>query len=120
MSSNALNTREGQRLDAVFAALSDPTRRRILSRLRKGAATVGELAEPFSMSLPAVSKHLRVLEQAGLLRREIEGRVHRCHLDTRPLEEAGAFIERTRAFWDEKLDQLARYLEGDGPRKRRR
>src|SRR4051812_31281650 len=99
------------RLDAVFSALADPTRRRILARLSKGSATVGEIAEPFAMSLPAVSKHLVVLERAGLLRRERDGRIHHLHLDARPLEGAGAFIERYRAFWGETLDELARYLE---------
>jgi len=99
------------RLDAVFSALSDPTRRRILARLSKGPASVGEIAEPFAMSLPAISKHLRVLEQAGLLRRERDGRVHHISLDARPLEPAGRFIERYRAFWDRTLEELALYLE---------
>jgi DNA-binding transcriptional ArsR family regulator len=101
------------RLNAVFAALADPTRRRILLRLSSGAASVGELAEPFSMSLPAVSKHLRVLESAGLLRRERDGRLHRCQLDARPLETASEFIERYRAFWEDTLQRLARYVESD-------
>jgi len=101
------------RLDAVFAALSDPTRRRIVARLSKGPASVGEIAAPFAMSLPAVSKHLGVLERAGLLRRERDGRVHRCSLDARPLSAASEFITRYRAFWEDTLDQLARYLEDD-------
>ncbi len=101
------------RLDAVFSALADPTRRRILQRLSRGPASVGELAEPFAMSLPAVSKQLTVLEDAGLMQRERDGRFHRCHLDARPLERAGEFIEHYRAFWEGTLEQLARYLEED-------
>ena len=99
------------RLDAVFSALADPTRRRILARLARGPASVGELAAPFDMSLPAVSKHLTVLQRAGLLRRERDGRVQRCELDARPLGAATRHLERYRAFWDGALDRLARYLE---------
>ena len=103
-------------MNAVFSALSDPTRRGILAKLARGSASVGELAAPLAMSPPAVSKHLRVLEQAGLLRRERDGRMHYCHLDARPLAAAGEFIEHYRAFWADTLDELARYLE-DGPNK---
>jgi DNA-binding transcriptional ArsR family regulator len=102
---------DDERLDAVFSALSDPTRRRIIARLSQGPASVGELAEPFAMSLPAVSKHLSVLERAGLLRRERDGRIHRCQLDAQPLEAASQFIESYRTFWENSLDQLAEYLE---------
>jgi len=102
---------DDERLDAVFSALSDPTRRRIIARLSQGTASVGELAEPFAMSLPAVSKHLSVLERAGLVRRERDGRMQRCHLDARPLEAAGEFVEHYRIFWESTLDQLAQYLE---------
>jgi DNA-binding transcriptional ArsR family regulator len=104
------------RLDAVFSALADPTRRRILLRLSQGDASVGELAEPFRMSLPGVSTHLRVLERAGLLRRERDGRVHPCRLDAAPLEAADEFITRYRTFWDQTLEGLARYLERGKPR----
>src|SRR5438128_8523301 len=100
-------------LSTTLSALADPTRRAILARLTSGEATVGELAEPFAMSLPAVSKHLKVLERARLMRREREGRVHRCHLDPRPLETAGAFIDRLRTFWEGQLEALARYVEED-------
>jgi DNA-binding transcriptional ArsR family regulator len=100
-----------ERLNTVFAALSDPTRRRIITRLSRGTASVGELAEPFEMSLPAVSKHLSVLERAGLIQRERDGRIQRCQLDARPLEAASEFIERYRIFWESSLDQLAEYLE---------
>jgi DNA-binding transcriptional ArsR family regulator len=81
---------------------------------------VGELAAPFSMSLPAVSKHLSVLERAGLVRRERDGRIHRCQLDARPLETANEFLERYRTFWENSLDQLAEYLEDDDDDTKRR
>ena len=99
------------KLDRTFAALSDPTRRSILARLAQGEATVGELARPFRVSRPAISKHLRVLEEAGLVRRERDGRVSRCELDAEPMREAAEWIGRYRAFWSERLDSLARYLE---------
>ena len=98
-------------LSEIFGALADPTRRAILARLALGEASVGELAEPFEMSLPAVSKHLSVLETAGLVQRQKQGRVRRCQLDGRPLEAAGAWIEHYQRFWEAQLDSLARYLE---------
>jgi DNA-binding transcriptional ArsR family regulator len=98
-------------LDATFGALSDPTRRAILARLALGEATVTELAAPFDVSLPAVSKHLRVLESAGLLRREIDGRIHRCRLAPQPMKDAARWIERYRMFWENQFDALAKYLE---------
>jgi len=97
-------------LDATFGALADPTRRAILARLALGQTSVTELARPFSMSLPAVSKHLRVLEQAGLLTREKDGRVHRCQIEAAPMRAAADWIARYREFWDERLDALDRYL----------
>jgi DNA-binding transcriptional ArsR family regulator len=108
-----------ERLDAVFSALADPTRRRMLVRLSQGAVSISELAEPFDMTLPAVSKHLRVLERAGLARREREGWYHRCHLEAAPLCEAASFLERWRPFWEKTLDQLALHVERS-PRKRER
>ncbi len=99
------------RLDATFSALSDPTRRAILAQLASGDACVSDLAEPFRISLPAVSKHLRVLERAGLLRQEKDGRVRRCHLVSEPLDEASQWIETCRRFWEDRLDALAEYLE---------
>jgi DNA-binding transcriptional ArsR family regulator len=102
-----------ERAGAVFSALADPTRRRILARLARGPAAVGEVARPIDMSLPAVSKHLDVLEQAGLIRRERDGRMLRCHLQPRPLEDASQFLERYRGFWEDRLDRLAEYVEGD-------
>jgi DNA-binding transcriptional ArsR family regulator len=108
------------KLDAVFSALGDPTRRRILTRLARGPAAVGELAEPFAMTLPAVSKHLRVLERAGLVRREREGWYHRCYLEAGPLESAASFLARYRPFWERTLDELARYVERPHPTKKGR
>ncbi|HEX4446396.1 MAG TPA: metalloregulator ArsR/SmtB family transcription factor [Polyangiaceae bacterium] len=98
-------------LDAVFAALGDRTRRAILLRLASGPASITELAEPFAMTLPAVSKHVRVLESAGLMRRERDGWYHRCHLEAQPLEGAVAFLARYRPFWEHTLDELAAYVE---------
>jgi DNA-binding transcriptional ArsR family regulator len=98
-------------LDATFAALSDPTRRGILARLAEGESSVSELAAPYEMSLPAVSKHLRVLESAGLIARQKDGRVHHCRFVADPMKNAAEWIERYRRFWEEQLDALALYLE---------
>lgn len=98
-------------LDRTFAALADPTRRAILSRLADSHATVGELAEPFDMSLPAVSKHLKVLEQAGLIERRRDGRRQICQVRPAPLQDADQWLARYRAFWEGSLDSLARFLE---------
>ncbi len=98
-------------LDATFGALADPTRRSILERLIAGEASVTSLAEPFDMSLPAVSKHLRVLEKAGLLTQEKDGRVRRCRMDAGPMKEASVWVGRYRIFWEEQLDSLADYIE---------
>src|SRR5579872_5596717 len=89
---------EDDRLDAVFGALSDRTRRAMLRRLSKGAATVGELAEPFPISLPAVSRHLRVLEEAGLVERRVDGRIHHCSLDGAKLLQAETWLAHYRLF----------------------
>ena len=98
------------RLDAVFRALGDRTRRALLERLAHAPAMITELAEPFAMSLPAVSKHLRVLEAAGLVRREIDGRVHQCSLDPQPLRSAVDWLSHYRRYWQENLESLARYV----------
>jgi len=98
-------------LDRTFAALADPTRRGILAALAGGSRPVTELAQPFDMSLPGVMKHLRILEDAGLLEREKEGRVVNCMLSAGPMREAVEWLERYKAFWEERLDALARYLE---------
>lgn len=100
-------------MDRTFAALADPTRRAVIARLAKGDASVGELAEPFDMSLPAVSKHLRVLERAGLLEQRRDGRVRRCKLMPQPLRQASQWVDRYRAFWEGQLNALADYLEND-------
>ena len=97
-------------LDRVFAALADPTRRRILTRLGAGAVSVSELAAPFRMSLPAVSKHISALEKAGLIAREVDGRVHRCHLNAAGLSSAAAWIDQHRRFWNQQFDSLERYV----------
>jgi DNA-binding transcriptional ArsR family regulator len=102
-------------LSPAFHALADPTRRAILARLAQGDAPVGELAEPFAMSAPAISKHLKVLERAGLIRRQIEGRVHRCHLEAEPLRRAQNWIDEHRQIWERQFDRLARYLEQTSP-----
>jgi len=100
-----------QQLDLVFGALADTTRRRILALLAVGEATVGELAAPFEVSRPAISKHLKVLERAGLIHRTRDGRVRRCELEAAPLHEASEWVEQYREFWEGRLDALAAYLE---------
>jgi len=108
------------RLDGVFHALSDRTRRALLARLSEGPAKVTDLAAPFAMSLPAVSKHLRVLEGARLIERTVDGRVHRCSLAPEPLREAERWLDYYRGFWNERLDALARYVEEKPPAPRKR
>lgn len=97
-------------LSATFAALADPTRRAILARLAAGEATVGELAEPFAMSLPAISKHLKVLEQAGLITKGRQRQWRPCRLDAAPLRGAAEWIDQYRRFWTESFDRLDEYL----------
>src|SRR5436309_10358548 len=113
------------RLDTVFAALADPTRRAILARLASGEASVTELADPFDMSLPAVSKHLKVLQRAGLIARGRERQWRPARLEAGPLKEVAEWTERYRRFWEESYDRLDEYLdelqgrgkgEGDGKR----
>jgi DNA-binding transcriptional ArsR family regulator len=98
------------RLSTTFAALADPTRRAILARLSTGEATVTELAEPFAMSLPAVSKHLKVLERAGLIERGREAQWRPCRLTAEPLKDVDDWVEQYRRFWEESLDRLDGYL----------
>jgi len=98
------------RLDKLFGALADSTRRAILAQLASGPAQVTDLAAPFDMSLPAVSKHLKVLERAGLLARDRQGRVHRCRLQTGGLDDVEHWIEQTKAFWEARFDNLERHL----------
>ena len=97
-------------LDETFAALADPTRREILVALAEGDRSVSELAEPFDISLPGISKHLTVLERAGLITREREGRVRRCHLQREPLADALQWIADYGRFWEERFDSLERLL----------
>lgn len=96
----------GDHLSTVFNALADPTRRAILTRLTEGDASVAELAAPFSMSQPAISRHLKVLEGAGLISRRRRATARLSHLEAEPLQEATAWLERYRAYWDERFDQL--------------
>jgi DNA-binding transcriptional ArsR family regulator len=98
-------------LNRTFAALADPTRRQILAHLARGDRRVTDLARPHNMSLPAVSKHLRVLENAGLLRRRRYGRIHEMQLNAQPLQKAAEWVEEYRRFWEGSLDRLASYLE---------
>ncbi len=98
-------------LSATFSALADPTRRAILARLASGEASVSELAEPFAISMPAVSKHLKVLERAGLIARGRDAQWRPCRLAARPLKDAAAWIDHYRRFWEESLDRLDGYLK---------
>lgn len=98
------------RLSRTFSALADPTRRAILARLASGEASVSELAAPFAMSLPAVSKHLKVLERAGLIVRGREAQWRPCRLQARPLKGASEWLQRYRVFWEQSLDRLEGYL----------
>jgi DNA-binding transcriptional ArsR family regulator len=97
-------------LDSTFAALADPTRRAILARLATGEASVTELAEPFDMSMPAISKHLKVLERAGLIARGREAQWRPCRLKARPLKDVADWVEHYRNFWEESFDRLDAYL----------
>jgi DNA-binding transcriptional ArsR family regulator len=99
------------RLDAVFRALGDRTRRALLARLAHGPAMVTELAEPFRMSLPAVSRHIRVLEKARLVARSVDGRMHRCALRAEPLQGAQQWLNHYRHFWEGTLGSLACYVK---------
>jgi DNA-binding transcriptional ArsR family regulator len=100
-----------QTLDATFAALADPTRRALLARLTQGAATVNELAEPFDMTLPSVSRHLKVLEEAGLVVKERSAQFRPCRLEVAPLEAADKWLNQYRAFFSERFDRLDEQLK---------
>ena len=103
--------KEAEILDASFGALSHPVRRTIVERLAHGPATVGEATVGLSVSKPAISKHLKVLEQAGVVARAVEGRTHRLTLDERPLADASTWMDRQRELWERKLDVIEEYLE---------
>jgi DNA-binding transcriptional ArsR family regulator len=97
-------------LSSTFSALADPTRRAILTKLSKGERSVSDLAEPFEMTLPAISKHLKVLEKAGLIQRSRDAQYRPCKLNAKPLKEAAKWVEQYRQFWEERLDRLDDYL----------
>jgi DNA-binding transcriptional ArsR family regulator len=100
-----------QRLDSVFGALADPTRRAMLGALSTRQSTVGELAAPFSISLAAASKHIKVLERAGLVKRTVQGRVHHCELDVRPMHAGFEWMRHYEQWWNQKLDVLEDLLQ---------
>ena len=100
-----------ERLDETFAALANSTRRAILARLAEGEATVNELAEPFDMTLPAISKHIKVLERAGLIERSRHAQFRPCRLDPAPLADVAGWAEQYRPIWEERFDRLSDYLE---------
>jgi DNA-binding transcriptional ArsR family regulator len=104
-------------LDSTFAALSDPTRRAILTNLQRGNASVTELARPHDISMPAILKHLNVLEHAGLIEQKKTGRVRMCRLTVAPMQQAADWLSLYRVFWENQLDNLGRFLEQTGPAK---
>jgi DNA-binding transcriptional ArsR family regulator len=106
-----MSTMSTDHLSTTYAALADPTRRAILARLADGEATVGQLAEPFPITLQAVSKHIKVLERAGLVARGRDAQLRPSRLEAAPLEEAAQWLSRYREFWDERLDRLGDHLE---------
>lgn len=103
-------TTSQDRLSTTFSALADPTRRAILARLASGEASVGELAKPMKMTMPAVTKHLKVLQRAGLIRQERRAQFRPCYLVAQPLKEASDWVEKYRRFWEQSLDRLEIYL----------
>ena len=120
MSTSATKSRpitDADHLDLVFTALANRTRRELLARLGQSPAKITDLAAPYEMSLPAVSKHVRVLERAGLVTRELDGRVHQCSLDPKPLQEAEEWLAHYREFWTQSLESLARHIAEEDDRK---
>jgi DNA-binding transcriptional ArsR family regulator len=109
-----------RQLDLTFAALSDPTRRAILSMLASGEKSVTDLAEPFRMTLPAVSKHLKVLQRAGLVSQSREAQWRPCRLEAKPLKDAAAWIEHYRKYWEQSFDRLDEYLHEVQTKERKR
>ncbi len=108
-----MTTSTDERLDLVFSALADRTRRQLLGQLASAPASITELAAPHDMSLPGVSKHVRVLEHAGLIKRTVDGRIHRCTLDAAAMRAADEWLAHYRAFWDHTLDALTDYIRED-------
>lgn len=115
---NLMVDKSSDRLDAVFRALADPTRRAMLRDLARAPRTIGELASPFDISLAGASKHIQMLERAGLIRREVQGRVHTCRLDARPLHAGAEWIRHYERFWNRKLDALEALLVADDAARR--
>jgi DNA-binding transcriptional ArsR family regulator len=111
---------QADRLSATFSALADPTRRAILARLLSGECSVTDLAEPFDMTMPAVSKHLRVLERAGLIGQRREAQWRHCRIEAGPLKEVANWTEHYRHLWEERLDRLDRYLQQIKPKEKKR
>lgn len=109
-----------ERLDAVFSALGDPVRRQIVERLARGSQSVGEIASAFSISQPAISRHVRILEASGLLERQVLGRVHRCTLSPDAMKAASAWIDKQRTFWNAALDRLEHLLAAQPTRKKKK
>jgi DNA-binding transcriptional ArsR family regulator len=107
-------------LDAVFSALGDPVRRQIVERLARGPLTVGEIASGFPISQPAISRHVRILEESGLLERRVLGRIHRCTLSPAAMKSAATWIEKQRTFWNAALDRLEDILASPPTRKKKR
>jgi DNA-binding transcriptional ArsR family regulator len=108
------------RLDSVFSALADPTRRRIVERLARGPLTVGEIASGFAISQPAISKHVRVLEDSGLLRRRVAGRVHHCTLEPNAMGSAAVWIDKQSRYWNAVFDRLGDVLNDPPARKKKK
>jgi DNA-binding transcriptional ArsR family regulator len=108
------------RLDGLFAALADPTRRRMIERLARGPMSVGEMAAGFAISQPGISKHVKVLERSGLLKRDVVGRVHRCRIEPKAMEAVSEWLDEQRRFWNATLDRLETYLTATQSRKRKK
>lgn len=108
------------RLDSVFSALGDPTRRQIIERLARGAKSISEVAVGFPMSQPAISKHVRILEDAGLVKREVTGRVHELHLSPAAIEAAASWMDVQRRYWNAALDRLDAYLAASAKKEKRK
>ena len=117
MVNNSSKRHDVRLLDSVFHALADPTRRAMLNDLATGPCTVGELAAPFDFSLAGASKHIQVLERAGLIQREVQGRVHTCRLDARPLHMGAEWMRHYERFWTRKLDALEALLKAEDANK---
>jgi DNA-binding transcriptional ArsR family regulator len=119
LSSSGNRRARDEQLDAIFHALGDRTRRALIAHLAKAPARITELAAPFAMSLPAVSRHIRVLEEAGLVARRVDGRVHQCSLRAQSLSDATGWLKQYQQFWEGGLESLARFVEQPSTKQRR-